>query len=370
MTKAKIFGCPGKYVQGYGVMQNLYSYMKDTGEKFLVIGTKTRLAALKDKVLASFSGNEDKLVFENFGGETTRAEIARIAEIADANSCDCIVGVGAGKTIDVARAIACTHGYAMVIVPTAAASDAPCSSVSVIYNEEGVLQGVDEYGKNPDMVLIDVEVIAAAGTRLLVAGMGDALATYFEARACVEAYKTNCLGGMFSNSSWELAKLCHRLLMESGLKAKLAVEKGLVTPAVEDIIEANSLLSGIGFESNGVAAAHGVYTGFTALPEHLAYLHGEFVSFGTICQLVLENRPKSEVDEVLRFCIDVGLPVSLADFKMENLSDEKLQIIADTTMVHHSSIHNEPFEVTASMVKDAILTADKIGQRYKSGGSL
>jgi glycerol dehydrogenase len=39
------------------------------------------------------------------------------------------------------------------------------------------------------------------------------------------------------------------------------------TPAVENIIEANTFLSGVGFESGGIAGAHAIPNGFTAIEE-------------------------------------------------------------------------------------------------------
>ena len=53
--------------------------------------------------------------------------------------------------------------------------------------------------------------------------------------------------------------------MEDGVKAKLAVEAGVCTQAVENIIEANTYLSGIGFESGGLAGAHAIHNGLTVI---------------------------------------------------------------------------------------------------------
>ena len=63
--------------------------------------------------------------------------------------------------------------------------------------------------------------------------------------------------------------------MAEGVKAKLALEAGACTPAVEKVIEANTLLSGIGFESGGLAGAHAIHNGFTVLDECHHMYHGE-----------------------------------------------------------------------------------------------
>lgn len=86
----------------------------------------------------------------------------------------------------------------------------------------------------------------------------------------------------------------------------------MVTEALERIIEANTYLSGIGFESSGLAAAHAIHNGFTILEECHHLYHGEKVAFGTLAQLVLQNSPMDEIETVLGFCQRVGLPVTLA----------------------------------------------------------
>src|SRR3984957_7681071 len=110
-----------------------------------------------------------------------------------------------------------------------------------------------------------------------------------------------------------LAELCYRTLLADGPAALLAVLTQAVTPALERLVEANTLLSGLGFESSGLAAAHAVHNGLTASHDTHAYLHGEKVAFGLSVQLVLEGAPRATVDEVLGFSSSVGLPITLAD---------------------------------------------------------
>lgn len=366
----QVFASCGRYIQGYGVMDDLYQYAARYGTKFFVVGSKRRLTALDETIRRSFAGHEDALVIEFFCGECTKAEVRRLVALAHEKGCDCVLGIGAGKAMDTAKGVSYYGKLPCVIVPTAASSDAPMSALSVYYTPDGVLDEVICYDKNPDMLLVDTKVIANAGPRLLRAGMGDALATYFEARGCIECYSGNFVGGLFTNSSWNLAKLCYQILLESGKEAMCAVEKRLATKAVEDIVEANTLLSGLGFESNGVTGAHSVYYGFTVIPSHEKYLHGEFVAFGTLCLLLLENRPSKEIDEVVRFCLNVGLPVCLADLEMDKLTEEELDRVAVKAADPSETIHKEPFPVDKEMVKAAILAANEIGLLYRNGGSI
>ncbi len=119
-------------------------------------------------------------------------------------------------------------------------------------------------------------------------------------------------------------KLCYDTLLEDSEKAIAACNSNVVTQALENIIEANTLLSGLGFESSGLAAAHAIHNGLTALEEAHHNFHGEKVSFGTIVHLVLENAPREELEEVLAYCKSVGLPTCLGDLGVKEVTDEKV----------------------------------------------
>ena len=94
-----------------------------------------------------------------------------------------------GKAIDTAKIAADRAGLPAIIIPTIASTDAPCSGCAVIYSKVGVFDSVCYQKSNPAAVLVDVAVIAAAPTRFLVAGMGDALSTWFEASSCAKYFQ-------------------------------------------------------------------------------------------------------------------------------------------------------------------------------------
>ena len=51
--------------------------------------------------------------------------------------------------------------------------------------------------------------------------------------------------------------------MNDGVAAARDVEVDALTPALERVVEANTLLSGLGFESGGLCIAHAVHNGLT-----------------------------------------------------------------------------------------------------------
>jgi glycerol dehydrogenase len=131
-----------------------------------------------------------------------------------------------------------------------------------------------------------------------------------------------------------------------------------VTPTVERIIEANTLLSGLGFESAGLAAAHAVHNGLTVLPGTHASLHGEKVAFGTLVQMVLDGTPAEEFATVVRFCHAVGLPVTLVELGLTSVTMADYDAIAMRATQAGETIHNLPRPVTAADVAAAIREAD------------
>lgn len=362
-----VFCSPARYTQGRGATARLGAEMKGLGlpGPVLIAAGRTAKALLSEVWRTSLGEAGYAYAVHDFGGECSHAEVARIVEAGRASRAAVIVGAGGGKVLDAARAAAADLSLPVVNCPTVASSDAPCSALSVIYTEDGVFAEYRFYGKNPELVLVDTEVVAQGPARLLAAGMGDALATWFEAKTCVAGHVRNMRGGASTRSALALAQLCYQTLLEDGPEAMRAVSLHAVTPALERIVEANTLLSGLGFESSGLAAAHAVHNGLTAAPPAHAFYHGEKVAFGVIVQLVLEGAPRAQFTEVFRFAAAVGLPVTLEQIGCGGMSGELLQRVATRTTAPGETIHNEPFEVTAGMVADAILAADAAGRAWR-----
>lgn len=377
-----MFSSPGRYIQGYRELENLAKHVAWFGESYIVVtsrGRKEKLAEIIDRSFTDVGKTVDFAVFE---GEVTKKGVDKIVDSMKDQNYDGVIGLGGGKVLDTAKAVAHYSKLPICIVPTIVSNDAPTSSLSVIYTEDGEFGDVIFFEKSPDIVLIDTQIIAQAPTRLLVAGMGDALATYFEARTCVEAYRDNFLGitegGMSGGSSGSkatvtsmaIAELCYQILLEDGVQAKRACDNNCVTKAFNRVVEANSLMSGIGFESNGVATAHSIYNGFSALKGRKTMYHGEYVAFGTIVMLLLEGEERGTIDEVVRFCLSVGLPVTFEDMKLPDLTAEDIDIVAKRATIPNETCHAEPFEVTFDEMRAAIVLADDFGRLYKRDGSL
>lgn len=360
-----VFCSPARYVQGRDATASLGAHLTHLGlaGPALLIAGATVQGQLTEVWEATFADAGIAWSVRTFGGECTQREIDAGAEEARALGARVVIGAGGGKCLDTARAVAAAVDLPVVNCPSLASSDAPCSALSVVYTEEGSVDRYLFYRRNPDLVLVDSSVVAAAPARFLVGGMGDALATWFEARTVIESGAPNQLGGGTTTTAGALARLCYETLLADGVAARSAVEAGAVTPALERVIEANTLLSGLGFESGGLAIAHSVHNGLTAVDGTHGYLHGEKVAFGLLVQLVVEGRPETEIDEVVAFSRSVGLPVTLAEVGLAEPGAAVIDAIATRSVAEGETAHHEPFPVTADLIADGIRAADARGRR-------
>ena len=363
----KVFCAPARYTQGPHATEQLGAEIRALGLEgpaFLVAG-RSAIRLLSGTWSKTFVTSGMRHAIFPFGGECTAQEIQRGCRAARKANAHVVIGAGGGKVLDTARAIASTLSLPVVNCPTIASSDAPCSALSVIYTDAGEWEEYRIYRRNPDLVLVDTAVIARSPARHLVAGMGDALATWFEAKACADTGAKNMRGGASTCSALALAELCYKTLLADGVAAIEALHHQEPNDAFEHLVEANTLLSGLGFESSGLAAAHAIHNGLTTAAGTHEHMHGEKVAFGLITQLMLESQPKSVVEEVLAFSNSVGLPTTFADIGIGNPSQELLEGVARRATAAGETIHNEPMMVTPALVLEAMRAADSAGTSFR-----
>ncbi|WP_338145069.1 glycerol dehydrogenase [Cryobacterium algoritolerans] len=361
---------PGRYVQGKGAIERLGEFVAQIGSSPLIVSDDVVWGFAGEQVTASFAAADLRVERVAFGKFATAAVVDALVEKILETKADVIVGVGGGSTVDAAKAAGYLAGIRWVSVPTVASTDAPTSALAVIYNEEGEFVEYRFFPRNPDLVLIDTQIVANAPVEFLIAGVGDALATWLEARATAAANATTMAGGLPTQTGTALAKLSWDVIWENALPALDAVRDNLVTPALEKLVEANTLLSGLGFESGGLAAAHAIHNGLTAAPQTHGLTHGQKVNIGSMAQLVLEGAPRAEIEDFIEFTTLVGLPTTLTEIGL-TLDDEKeLQAIGKAATLPGETIHNMPFVVTADDVVDALKSIERLSRSVRKARGL
>ena len=270
---------------------------------YMIVDSFFSTEQYKKQITESFQKKNIPFSFNVFGGECCMKEIEKHKNNMD--KYDMVIGIGGGKTLDTAKAVSFYAHMPVMIVPTAASSDAPCSRLAVIYKEDGTFEKYLPLRSNPDMVIMDTEVIAKAPVRFLVAGIGDALATCYEAEACEQSGIVTMAGGQSTRAAIALSQLCREILFEDGLKAKIAVEENVSSKAVE-------------------------------------------------------NRPFEEIVKLISFCKSLGLPTTFKDLNLSDVSDEALMSAAQASCDKDDTMGNMPFTVTPEDVFAAMKTANRL----------
>lgn len=369
MQTIQLFVSPSQYIQGWGVINLLGEYLSlclsGCAGILITPGRNLALGDIVDRSLNNAGFTVKKTIFQ---GDSTLGEVERVATFFKGpNSASVLIGIGGGKCLDTARMAATRLGVHVVTIPTTASTDAPTAAHSVIYDENGVFNCIEFSATNPLMVLADLDIIAAAPIRYIIAGMGDAFSTFYEARCCMDNPEAlTARGARPTMAAMAIARQCRDILLDYGTAALDEIKNHQTGNSLARIVEANILLSGLGFESGGLAGAHGVAQGLTACDDlHRNYLHGELVAIGAITQLIMEKR-MDEAEQAARFFKDVGLPTHLAQLGFDPMQrgSELDKIVQQSLNVFF--IRYEPLEITHSLLKSAILEANEFGKNVNS----
>lgn len=361
-ARPRVFIAPQRYIQGKDVLAGIGRYLKLLKPRrvavLITVGGAKRHGAVVTESLRD-AGMEALL--GTFGGECSGPEIDEHVQAWKGQRVDCVLAVGGGKCVDAGKAVAYRLDVPVVVAPTLASNDAPCSALSVLYTPEGVSAGVEFYPCSPALVVVDTAIVAAAPERMLVAGMGDAMATWYEADVCLRnPAAITTVGARPTLASAAIGRTCADTLFREGAAAAKAVADGIVRAELESVVEANTLLSGLGFESGGLAAAHGFAQAFTGLPPtHDGYLHGEMVAMGTLVQLVLEDRG-DEARRVAEFFVQVGLPVHLGQLSVDPKDSAALDVIVEGAL-GFPFLANMPMPLDAGVLRAGLLGAHELG---------
>ena len=357
----RVLVAPQRYIQGDGVLDHIGRYLfLLTAKRAGILISKRGQGADGVRIVDSLKAKNIEPVISIFTGECSLEEIELHVSNLEDERLDCLIAVGGGKCIDAGKCIAYRLGIPVVVVPTLASNDAPCSALSVLYTPEGVSSGVEFFPENPVLVVVDTGVVANASERYLVAGMGDAMATWYEARVCLKNPNARTtIGARPTLASVAMGEICAQTLFDQGEAAIDSVSKRAADDCLENVVEANTLLSGLGFESGGLAVAHAIAQSYTAVPAaHENYLHGEHVAMGTLTQLMMES--VEEARRVAEFFVRVGLPVHLGQLSLGPDNNAALNTLVEGTMAWPST-HNMQMPVTPELIRSSILDAHELG---------
>ncbi len=361
---------PCRYIQGSGVFSSvLADQLSEQGRKgfTLVDPYVYKNTQLLPDLLKALGGRV-QLKNVQFDGRLTPDSLNDMGIAAKGFRAHFVFGVGGGKAADAAKAVGDMLDIPVVVAPTIAASDAPCSRYTMITDENGVFDHFMPVRRNPDTVVVDTQWIAHGLQRHLIAGMGNALGAWFSSESCRKTGAPNISGFSSSETAYRLAWLCYENLLEYGVDALRACADKTVTRALDQIIETTILLSSIVYTNTGLASQHSIANSLTRCPTAHKYYYGERMAFATLVSLFLTEKIQHIKDDVYYFCEAVGLPTTFGEIGLSGSGDSGvLEQVVRSVCSHEEPAYHEPVPVTQEKILSALRDADREGARRKKG---
>ncbi|NJN87223.1 MAG: iron-containing alcohol dehydrogenase family protein [Leptolyngbyaceae cyanobacterium SL_7_1] len=348
---------PAQVVRGVDLLSRVAGAIARLGCRPLVVMGDRTHATVHCQLQPLFNDPALAIAQISYGGECSESSLAQMRQVVATHGADVIVGVGGGKALDAAKLLAYQCDCPVVTIPTSAATCAAWTALSNVYSEQGAFSYDVALPRCPNLLVLDYDLLQTAPQRTLVAGIGDALAKWYEASVSSgHSDRTLIVAAV------QQARVLRDLLFQKSIAA-------LQSPGSEvwrDVVDATVLLAGVigglGGAQCRTVAAHAVHNGLTHLLQSHGTLHGEKVAYGILVQLRLEEMVQGNQlaatarQQLLKFYEDIGLPQSLTALGLANITLAELQRSAEVACSTHSDIHRLPFEVTPTQLMAAMVS--------------
>ena len=316
---------PAKVLRGDRILEQAGNAIAHLGNRPLIVGGDRTLKATLPRLQSVLAAQELDASTANYGSDCSEAGLATMGEAVKAHRADLIIGVGGGKALDAAKLLAYQCHLPVVTIPTSAATCAAWTALSNVYSEEGAFLYDVSLENCPDLLLLDYDLIATAPTYTLVAGIGDAIAKWYEASVSSGNSEQTLIV-----SAVQQARVLRDILFQKSAAALQSPGSAVWKEVVDATVLLAGVIGGLGGAECRTVAAHAVHNGLTHLPVHSS-IHGEKVAFGILVQLRLEEMVQGNQlaatsrQQLLKFYTEIGLPQKLSDLGLENISLKELE---------------------------------------------
>jgi glycerol dehydrogenase len=348
---------PAQVVRGVGALDQMGDTIARLGSRPLLVGGDRTLDVVQSRLNPVLKAQKLTIAQASYGADCSEKALLSLKQAAADHQADVIIGVGGGKALDAAKLLAFQCKLPIVTIPTSGATCAAWTALSNIYSEQGAFLYDVSLSRCPDLLIVDYDLIATAPQRTLVAGIGDAIAKWYEAS----------VSSGHSEKTFLIAAVQQARVLRDILFQKSAI--ALQQPGSEswrEVVDASVLMAGviggIGGAQCRTVAAHAVHNGLTHLLESHGTLHGEKVAFGILVQLRLEEMIQGNQlaatarQQLLKFYREIGLPQTLTDLGLESVTISALQHSAEIACADTSDIHRLPFKVTPAQLMAAMVS--------------
>ncbi len=361
---------PRQVLRGANALSDSGAAIAALGERPLVIGGKQALPVAQSFLQPILEQHLTPAV-ANYGPNCSESGLAALRQAVAAHQADLVIGVGGGKALDAAKLVAQQCQLPVVTVPTSAATCAAWTALSNVYSQAGAFQYDVSLDACPDLLILDYSLIQTAPQRTLIAGIGDALAKWYEA-----SVSSGTSEQTLTIAAVQQARVLRDILLQ---KSAAALERP-GSQVWQEVVDATVLLAGVigglGGAQCRTVAAHAVHNGLTHLPISHSSLHGEKVAYGILVQLRLEemlqgsNLAAAARQQLLKFYAEIGLPKTLAELGLATATIEEVESAAEVSCAQGSDLHRLPFAVESSQLLAAMVSTTAPGPSSRGNAVL
>ncbi|MBW4676447.1 MAG: iron-containing alcohol dehydrogenase family protein [Desmonostoc geniculatum HA4340-LM1] len=347
---------PAKVIRGSGVLQAAASEISCLGNRPLIVAGERTLAISQENLQPILETQQLHSAQVSYGADCCEASLKSLRKTAKEHKADVIIGVGGGKALDTAKLVAQQLQLPVVTIPTSAATCAAWSALSNVYSEDGAFLYDVGLSRCPDLLILDYDLIKTAPQHTLVAGIGDAIAKWYEA-----SVSSGHLQDTLIIAALQQARVLRDILLQKSAAALQQPGSEVWREVVDATVLLAGVVGGLGGAQCRTVAAHAVHNGLTHISGH-GSIHGEKVALGILVQLRLEEMLQnnqlaaSARQQLLKFYAEIGLPQKLSDLGLGNITLGELQTAAEIALAPNSDIHRLPFKVALEQLMAAMVS--------------
>ena len=301
--------------------------LKNIKKVSLVSGNNVK-KIVQNKIESSLSASKIQMVW-HLAETNDKRSIQQIEQNVGKSKSELIVGVGGGRSVDIAKIIGFNLDLPFVSIPTSASHDGIASPfVSIKGNKPHSLVATAPLG-----VFVDVDIIKKAPKKLLASGCGDLIAKITAVRDWqLGRDKT---GEYYGRYSADLALMSAKILMEHSSRFS---KKGLdVREVVEALISAG-VASCIAGSSRPCSGAEHLFSHAVDKLEPGIGLHGEKCGIGAIMIAKLQGQDWKKIVKTLK---SVGAPTTAKEIGLKSEVLAKALTIAQSLRPERYTILKE-----------------------------
>ena len=348
---------PARVIRGEKALADSAGLLKNMGDRPFVIGGDHSLKLLTSQLEKIFKAQKLSGIFSSYGRDCSEGRIHELLNEVDNHRTNLIIGIGGGKALDAAKLVAFKANLPIVTIPTSGATCAAWTALSNVYSEAGAFQYDVSLVTAPDLLILDYGLVRTAPKRTLVAGIGDALAKWYEASiSSGQSQETLIIGAV------QQARILRDILLQKSEEAIADPNSDAWKQVVDASVLMAGVIGGLGGAECRTVAAHAVHNGLTHLKPTRKSLHGEKVAYGILVQLRLEELlqqsqlAESSRQQLIQFYQAIGLPCSLKDLGMGDIPLSDLEKATEIACASDSDLHHLPFEVTPLQLATAMIS--------------